>query len=317
MEGFCDWCRSARFDIGTRITAARHRNLSERGKHSRNFLGFACDADFVNVVQILHLRRWLLLACFICSFFFAFPLIRWHRGTSPRHIQDWTQLSRDSSASLRDKKFDDIRKQEHLVFENNPAAKSAIDYAQFALNCAKSRRLGKDGDTYRLLRAAEETLVRAKMRRVDTALILDLAEEFSFIHCYRRAFRLIERIPPTQKGDEVVAFERRLLRVFSILRTTLPATERQSTTPEDPVIDQLEDLLGAMPAVGENDEFSIRSDELSLADLASNDEQTLAAKLIEKNTSESPSGMQFALAAFDSKGAKDVYSGDSDSIATG
>lgn len=166
--------------------------------------------------------------------------------------QMWHDLSNRTLAWLEQGNYKEIQKVEHYALESTPSPEAARYYAKFALNCAKSRRMGKYGDTYVMLAAAEEGLGAAAKALDAAPLIYDLADEFSLIHCYHRAFKLIEAIPEPQRGERVLALRRRLTRLFSLRRTTtrnLPASENNSAE-EQLLSEQLIDMLGTVPQNG-------------------------------------------------------------------
>jgi CHAT domain-containing protein/tetratricopeptide (TPR) repeat protein len=163
--------------------------------------------------------------------------------------QFWQGLSNQTSAWLEQGNYKEIQRVENNVLEATPSPKAARHYAQFALNCAKSRRLGKYGDTYVMLAAGENSLA-AEAKAPDAApLVYELAYEFSLVNCYHRAFKLIDGIPESHRGEQALRLRQRLTQLFSALRVTtgeIPASTNDSAE-EKLLSDQLIDLLGAPP----------------------------------------------------------------------
>ena len=164
-------------------------------------------------------------------------------------LETWRSLSEKSTAWLNERKFLEIKKVENAALTSLPSRPAAVFFATFAINCAKSRRLGGYGDPYVFLLKGEEALGTDVAEASRATLLYDLASEHYLINCYHRAFRLLDSIPENQRNPQITSLRNKLTKLFSLFRTTTAELDQTTAakTGDQALSQQLRDLLGIIP----------------------------------------------------------------------
>jgi hypothetical protein len=177
-------------------------------------------------------------------------------------VEKWRSLSEKTTTWLKERNFAEIKKTENAVLTSVASRPAAVFFARFAINCAKSRRMGMYGDPYVFLLKAEEVLGNDVNDPNLPTVLYDLANEQFLINSYHRAFRLLELIPEDRRSSEAKALHTQLTTLFTIFRTTTAELDKTiaATSGDQAISRQLRDLLGILPQNFAYSEQSLVSD---------------------------------------------------------